>query len=518
MRQLGSIIAMLTLMTGCARLPKDVVPEPSVAWQMPEETRFGRVFALDLQEHPGLSGFHRLSSGMDAFVARMALADVAEHTLDLQYYIFHGDLTGKLLLERLLQAADRGVRVRVLIDDIGTSADDTFVAAFSSHPNIEARIFNPVSGRSGMSRLFSFASEFSRVNRRMHNKMMVADNIAGIAGGRNIGDEYFGARKDVNFADLDLLAVGPVVQELSRSFDEYWNSDWAVPITAFVPKRQRVKDLKKVKTYLEEHRRSAAGSEYAQRLRESDLLKRLQERALPLIWAKAEVVADRPEKAGKGVKADDSVRLGPQLRSAITDVRSEVIIASPYFVPGDRGMELFRELRKRGVRVRILTNSFAANDVAVVHGGYSRYRKKLLRLGVELYELQPNISTGGAVEKRKRFLFGSSGASLHAKSFSFDRKLLFVGSLNLDPRSLYLNTEIGIVVDSPELAEQMAVQFEEIIESRYSYRVQLDEDYDLVWTGEENGRPARYTKDPRVGLWRRFSTMVLSIFAPESML
>lgn len=518
MRRLGFTVAILLLITGCARLPKDYVREPSSAWDRPQETRLGRELAGDLQEHLGLSGFHRLSSGMDAFVARMALADVAEHTLDLQYYIFHGDLTGKLLLERLMQAADRGVRVRLLIDDIGTSADDAFVAAFSSHPNIEVRIFNPVAGRSGIARLFSFATEFSRVNRRMHNKMFVADNIVGVAGGRNIGDEYFGARKDVNFADIDILAVGTVVSDMSESFDEYWSSEWAVPVVAFVPKKLRMQDLEDVRERLEENLRSAESSDYAERLRESDLMKRLQAGELPLVWASAQIVADQPEKAGNGGKEDSSVRLGPQLQAAVTEVRSELIITSPYFVPGKSGMELFKKLRERGVRIRVLTNSFAANDVAIVHRGYSRYRKDLLKLGVELYELKPVVSADGEREKKRRSLFGSSGASLHAKSFVFDRKQLFVGSLNLDPRSLYLNTELGIVVNSPELAAEMATTFEEIVGPQYSYRVTLDEDNDLVWTAEEGGKDVRYTKDPEVGLWRRFSTSVLSLFAPESML
>jgi putative cardiolipin synthase len=227
-------------------------------------------------------------------------------------------------------------------------------------------------------------------------------------------------------------------------------------------------------------------------------------------------VYDRPEKAGGGRDAETTVRLGPQLVSAVTDVRSELIISSPYFIPGKNGIALFGQLRKQGARVRILTNSLAANDVAVVHSGYAKYRKDLLKLGVELYEIKPSL-TGAAEKQKKRF--GSSGASLHAKSFVFDRRRLFVGSLNLDPRSLYLNTELGIVVESPELAEALALQFEELLQPLYSYRLELEgPDKDLVWISEENGKEVRFARDPDVGSWRRFSTWFLSFFAPESLL
>jgi putative cardiolipin synthase len=507
-------LVLILLAGGCAKIPKDYAGEPSFAWDRPQETRFGRELVKDIGDHPGRSGFYLLGSGMDAFIGRMALADAAERTLDIQYYIFHGDLTGKMVLDRLMKAADRGVRVRVLIDDLGTTKDDEIVATFAAHPNIDVRLFNPASGRSGLSRILSMGADFSRVNQRMHNKMFVADNQAGIAGGRNIGDEYFSARADVNFADLDLLAVGPVVQELSRSFDEYWNSEWAVPIEAFVSKKPTPEALTKVRDALESHRRDTLQSEYAKRLRDSDLMKRLLARDLPLIWAPARIVYDKPAKAGSGGQPAESVRLGPQLKSAITDVRRELIISSPYFIPGEAGVRTFKQLREQGVRVRIVTNSFAANDVAIVHSGYAKYRKDLLRLGVELYEIKPSLVDA---PEKERHVFGSSGASLHAKSFVFDRQQVFVGSLNLDPRSLYLNTELGIVVDSPELAAEVVRGFEELLRPQYSYRLVLDGN-DLIWVSEEGGREVRYRKDPEVGFWRRLSTGCLSIFAPESML
>ena len=507
--------ALLLTLAGCASLPKDVTHEPSHAWDRPQETKLGRALAADIAQRPGMSGFQLLGNGMDAFVARMALAGAAERTLDLQYYIFHDDLTGKLILDNVLGAADRGVRVRILVDDTTAKGRDAGIAVLSSHRHIEMRVFNPSAGRSSASWLFNAASDFDRINHRMHNKMFVADNQVGVVGGRNIGDEYFGAREGVNFADLDLLAVGPVVQDLSRSFDEYWNSEWAYPIESLHGEKADPAALEKGRQALAAHRTAAGDSDYAKRLRDSDLLKKLLARELPLAWAPAQVVYDKPKKAAGG-DADATIRLGPQLRSAVVDIRSEIIISSPYFIPGENGITLFGKLRKQGVRVRILTNSFAANDVAVVHSGYAQYRKDLVKLGVELYEIKPSLTEASEQERKS---FGSSGASLHAKSFIFDRQQLFVGSLNLDPRSLYLNTELGIVVDSPDLADTLARQFEELLRPAYSYRLALDApDGDLVWISEENGREVRHTRDPEVGFWRRFSTWFLSVFAPESML
>ena len=510
------IIMLFVLLAGCASLPRDHPRESSRAWDQPQETKLGRALASDLEQHPGLSAFHLLASGMDAFVARMALADAAERTLDLQYYIFHNDFTGKLILDSVVRAAERGVRARLLIDDTTARGKDARIAVLASHPRIEVRVFNPSAGRSTLSWLFSAAADFDRINHRMHNKMFVADNQAGVVGGRNIGDEYFSAREDVNFADLDLLALGPVVNDLSRSFDEYWNSEWAYPIEALHEAGSDSADREKGREELAAHRQAAQDSDYAQRLRDSDLLKRLLEHDLPLVWAPAQVVADRPEKAASDGKPVEAAKLGARLRPLVEAVRTELIISSPYFIPGKDGIRLFEQLRNKGVRVRIVTNSFAGNDVAIVHSGYAKYRKDLLKLGVELYELKPSLAAAPEKEQKS---FGSSGASLHAKSFVFDREQVFVGSLNLDPRSVDLNTELGIIVESPELAKELAQKFEELIQPIFTYRLELDpSDGDLVWISEEDGKEARFTRDPGVGFWRRFSTGFLSLFAPESLL
>jgi putative cardiolipin synthase len=364
--------------------------------------------------------------------------------------------------------------------------------------------------------LFSAAADFARINHRMHNKMFIADNQAGVVGGRNIGDEYFGAQESVNFADMDVLAVGPVVQDLSRSFDEYWNSEWAYPIEALHKDRPDPSAMEKGRQGLVAHREAMKGSEYAQRLRNSELLNQLLDHQLPLVWASAQVLADRPEKASGSDSSKETIKLGASLRPYVEAARSELIISSPYFIPGEDGIRFFKSLREKGVRVRIVTNSFAGNDVAIVHSGYARYRKDLLKLGVELYELKPSLGADtGETHKR----FGSSGASLHAKAFVIDREWVFVGSLNLDPRSVNLNTEVGILVESRELSERMAEKFGELVQPRYAYQLTLDPaEGNLIWTSEEEGKPVRFEHDPGVGLWRRFSTWFLSVFAPESML
>ena len=314
-RVFAVLAALCMLAGGCASLPTNYHRETSQAWDRSQETKLGQALAPAAEQHPGMSGFLLLWNGMDAFVARMALAEAAERTLDLQYFIFRGDFTGKLIIDSVIRAAERGVRVRILIDDTTAKGRDEAIAALASQPRIEVRIFNPAAGRSSVAWLVSAAADFDRINRRMHNKMFVADNQAGIVGGRNIGDEYFAAQEGVNFADMDLLAVGPVVQELSRSFDEYWNSERAYPIEAL---QGDVVD----KEFADMPGKNwpptpvaARDSEYAQRLRESDFLQKLLDRELPLVWAQAQVFSDKPEKIAGAEKPPENVKMMPGLRN-----------------------------------------------------------------------------------------------------------------------------------------------------------------------------------------------------------
>ncbi len=467
------ILVLFCLAAACFALPKDYPRTLSSAWDKPGDTFLGRQLALRLAGQPGDSGFYLLSSGPDAFAARGLLAEAAQKTIDVQYYIFHADLTGKILLDRLLAAADRGVRVRLLIDDMYTAGKDRTIAALASHPKFNIRVFNPFAGRSAFSRLSDWFSDFSRVNRRMHNKMFVVDGAAGIAGGRNVGDEYFAVRENVNFADLDLLVVGPVLQELGAVFDAYWNSASAYPIEAFVPDKPTPAELEAVSGALVAHREASRETPYAVRLRESDLAESLRKGRPPFLWGHARVVYDRPGKiANDGPHPKEETWWG-SLRNQAGEVRSEMILVSPYFVPGARAVAQFGKMRKEGVRIRILTNSLASNDVPSVHSGYRKYGKAMLRKGVELYEIRPVLEPPEEERDKARRRFGSSGASLHAKTLVFDRRTVFVGSANLDPRSARLNTELGIVVTSPELARQVAAIFETVTRPEYSFRLAL---------------------------------------------
>lgn len=511
------------LLAGCATLPPPGEEARSTALDPATVTRLSRTLATDLEQHPGKSGLLLLDSGLDAFIARALAADLAERTLDLQYYLVHDGLTTRVLLARILAAADRGVRVRLLIDDLYTTGKDANIAVLDGHPNIEVRVFNPFASRSWqLGRMFAFLTDGDRLNHRMHNKMFVADNQLAVVGGRNLGDEYYWAAGGTNFADMDLLAVGPVVPNVSASFDEYWNSPWAYRIRRLFTGHTDGGALERLRTQLAKELQAAAESEYAQRLKQADLVRYLGKGELPMVWADARVVYDRPRKvATKGQQPDPTVHIGPLVRPVADSARSELVIVSPYFIPGDAGVEYLKAMVARGVRVRILTNSLASNDVSAVHVGYARYREALLRAGVELHEMRPAL-VGRNNARDSKLMIGSSSASLHTKAFVVDSAHVFVGSMNLDPRSAYLNTELGILVDSPELARQLLVVIGQQLLPRNSFRLKLAGPeggrQHLVWIGEEAGQPVELTTEPKASWWRRTSTRLMGFFVPESML
>ena len=352
--------------------------------------------------------------------------------------------------------------------------------------------------------MFGTLVDFGRVNRRMHNKSFTADNQATIIGGRNIGDEYFEAASDLDFADMDVLAIGPVVQQVSDSFDLYWNSPAAIPIAALAPKRMSEKDVNRARTALAEYGESQRAGAYADALRNSALAQELRTGALAFFWGKAEALYDDPAKITQSPK-DQSTHLLPRLAKITDATQSELLIISPYFVPGDAGVAYFKRMRERGVRVVVLTNSLAATDVSAVHAGYSRYRRALLESGVELYEIKATARRPGEQKTRSGSgpgLGGSSRASLHAKVFVFDRKVLFVGSLNLDPRSVSLNTEIGLVFETPDLAAQGASQLLAAV-SGNTYRLVLVPEASgksarkIEWIEQDDGREVRFDTEPK---------------------
>jgi putative cardiolipin synthase len=529
MRKVLFLILMISALSRCASVPLNYPRTVTNALPQPEETGIWRTIQPQLDSHPGESGFYLLPSGIDAFVARILLINAAERTLDLQYYIFHGDITPKLVVDRMLAAADRGVRIRLLVDDWNIQGKDFTLAMIDTHPNIEVRVFNPIAGSrsSFLSRPLHYLFGAERIKNRMHNKAFVVDNTVAIVGGRNIGDEYFQAQHDVNFADLDLMAVGPIAKEVSAGFDEYWNHELAIPIRAFVSQSPAEEDVQKARLILEQHREAMKATEYGKKLRESDLLKRLEAGRLPVVWGQGEVLYDRPGRVNASEPPDPSNSMGPRLREIIEEAQSEALMISPYFVPREGGVKMFTRMRDRGVTVKILTNSLASNDVPIAHGGYARYRKDLLRLGVDLFELRP--SPGQREKKDHTQMGGSSGAALHAKTFILDREVLFVGTLNLDPRSVWFDTQNGIVVRSQTLAGQAALLFEESTSMHRAFRVTFrtsstegnnspSAGTGLEWVTEENGKEVRYFHEPETGLWRRISLKFLSLFAPEKML
>jgi putative cardiolipin synthase len=511
-----AVFALFSL-GGCASLPDNTNRTPSYAYADTDDTRFGQAQRAAMRRHPGESGFLLLGNGLDAFVARAVLVHGAERSIDAQYYLLHNDLTGKLLIDQLVRAADRGVRVRLLVDDMDLGGRTLGAAVLDRHPNVEVRLFNPFSRNSN--RLLQLVSRFGSVTRRMHNKSFTVDNQVAILGGRNIGDEYFDADPEIAFTDLDALLIGPVVKEVSESFDNYWNSGLAYPASTLLGRTPTEEEYREKRSALDTFVAEQADSAYLIALKNSDFMNQIAEGEVNFDWGEAHVVQDEPEK----LLVDRSERiyhLAPQLRPYFTGVSDELYIFSPYFVPGREGTSVLSDLGRRGVTVRVVTNSLASTDVPVVHAGYAKYRKDLLRTGVELYEMR---SEGNKKRQRTRSGFsGSSKASLHSKAFIFDRENIFIGSLNLDPRSVHENTEIGVVLDSPALATQIVPLIDEAIQQR-AYRLELRTDEQgsdrIVWHEEREGESVKtYHVDPDTRLWQRFVVGLVGLLPVESQL
>lgn len=446
--------------------------------------------------HPGESGFRLLSDGTEAFLVRMHSARLAARSLDVQTYIWRSDMTGTYLAARLLESADRGVRVRLLLDDLDARAKNDGLAALAAHPHIDVRMFNPWVTRKGtLAKAGEGALSFKRINRRMHNKSWIADNRIAVVGGRNVGDEYFGAAEETNFVDLDFAMIGPIVRDASDSFDRYWNSASAYPMEVLDPDAVSTEALGGLRRWLAKRTGEMASSAYAAALRGADIAQRMIAGDWPMHWAADyEFVADDPAKVTMKKRDVKRTHVGVALAPMIEDAEARITIVSPYFVPGEEVTDGLTRAAGEGKEVRILTNSLVANDVAAVHGGYSRYRKPLLKGGVRLWELKP--TAGGA---HSSSLFGSTGASLHTKAFAVDGKTLFVGSYNLDPRSTWLNCEQGVRVENLALAAELETLFELHTTGRHAWRVTLDGG-GLRWS---DGR-AEYHSDPEASAWRRF--------------
>jgi len=508
----ATVLAFAALVAGCASLPPPKDRLETTVLSDTTRTRIGRAIAAGIAANPDKAGIYRLPEPRDAFAARILLAEAAEKSLDVQYFIWHGDRVGYLLFQALWQAAERGVRVRLLLDDLNTKGLDSTIAALDAHPNIEVRLYNPVVNRDN--RGLNFLTDFSRVNRRMHNKSFTADNQATIVGGRNIADEYFGAGAGLTFADLDVLAAGPAVSEVSRQFDVYWNSGSAYPASAFVGPAT-ADDISQLQAKFVATRAEPESVAYLESIRTTAVMRDLLDRRLPLEWAATEVVYDDPAKT-LDTEGRKDVLLLPELMRTMGRPEKQLDIVSPYFVPGDGGTELLAAAARRGVTVRILTNSLAASDAKSVHSGYAKRRRELLQAGVRLYEIKPAASKQ-ADGSASRFGSGSS-SGLHAKTLAVDSQRIFVGSFNFDQRSTHLNTEMGVVLSNPVLAQGLT-QFFDVEVPALAYEVRLAADgHSLEWIERGASGEKHYQTDPETRWSTRMGVDLLSILPIEWLL
>lgn len=476
----------------------------------------GRALEEELRSNQGKSGFRILETGTESLKYRMSLIQAAEKSIDLQYYTMHDDTSANLLLEALLEAAGRGVRVRFLIDHISIKEVGPTLGVLDGVKNIEVRVFNPPYTRDQgyIARLLSYTRDIGKVFKRMHNKALIADNQFAIMGGRNLGDEYFEAHKDHQFKDTDILAAGPMAARISHSFDNYWNGEDAFPIEYIRRPVYSKKKIDKLRKELREQWQKQLQTEDGKKTLQSDIIRELQNKHLALVWAKGELWADESEKINQAADDAESKPLD-RMQELVTKAKQEFIIVSPYFVPKEEGVEWLASLVQRGIKVRVLTNSLASTDVVAVHTGYRKYREELLKKGIELYEFK-------AIDHKhpRQRLFGGTApahAVLHTKMYVLDRETLLIGSFNLDPRSTSLNTEIAMVIHHPQLGGEAAQLFEDAIGPKTSYRLKLNEQGKLVWLTEEKKAPATYAREPEAGL-RNLQAAIFGLLPVEDQL
>ncbi|WP_433989667.1 Cardiolipin synthase C (plasmid) [Pseudoseohaeicola sp. NH-UV-7] len=505
-----AVAAGLTLLyfSACSPTERTFEQTPSFALESPTNSGLTRAVQGLGDPGDGRSGIRLIGNGEEALAARLALAAAAELTIDAQYYLLHNDQTGQVFAWSLLDAADRGVRVRLLLDDMDTKGYDATTAALESHENIEIRLFNPF--WRDQSRIAAGLTDFRRINRRMHNKSMTADNAMSIVGGRNVGDEYFLAKREMNYSDLDLLVAGPVVNDISTNFDAYWNSAFAVPASAVVGTDGGV-SLEGARDRLNQIMGDARETKYA------DVVNAATEQSftpstLELFWVPAKLYSDPPSKAAG--EDDSGEILASQLIPYFVNAQSKVEIISAYFVPRKRGTEWLRELEGRGVDVSVVTNSLASNDVKPVYAHYARDRRRLLEGGVALYEVKPDADR----EKHRGVNWGESRSGLHAKAFTIDYRYLFVGSFNWDPRSVNINTEMGILIESPSFTKRASNALRDVLKDE-TYAVTLDEDDRVSWTETTpDGTQRIYYREPTGSSWDAFMSGVYGLLPIGSQL
>ena len=500
--------------TGCNTLPKHKIESiPETALQVDTaQTTLAQIIQPLQEQHPDLTGYLVLFEPLEALATRLSLIDKAEKRLDLQYYIWDNDKVGSLALHALIRAADRGVKIRLLIDDNNAKSTEGIFLALAQHPNIEVKLFNPYRFRKY--RALDMILDLKRINRRMHNKSFIADHQVALIGGRNMTNQYYNVSDNYQFSDVDVMLVGTAVKDISHSFDEYWNHEYAYKVQEVVKQSAHRLSYDSLKQQLDEHYKRITVQNYLDLTSNSQAIDSLMSRNIPLDWVKAEVVKDSPDKIKS--KAKKKEHLNFQLIQQLEQPEKNVDLISAYFVPEKKGAKMLTDLAEDGIKVRVLTNSFKANDVAVVHAFYGKYRQDLLEHGVQLYEFLPALDkndldrhTEALAKKAKVNLKGLSRSSLHAKLMALDEKQVFIGSFNFDPRSAYLNTEIGVLLNSPPLARAVHTTMDENL-SKYAYKLVLDANKKITWQRQTPQGPVIYTKEPRMKWWQRAGIKMLS--------
>jgi putative cardiolipin synthase len=516
LRQALAALALALALGGCGTLPSAGERPASVASAAPAAGSLATI--AKASSPPGdLSGFRLLPVGPFALDARLQLIERAVHSLDLQYYIIENDATGRRVLRGLRDAAARGVRVRLLVDDLYTAGIDPMLRALAGQPHVEVRLFNPfccAREASVPGRFLASLGDIYRLNHRMHNKLLIADGLMAIVGGRNLADEYFMLNMSSNFVDMDALIMGAVIAPLQAIFDQYWNSDVVYPVQALlsptVPLDQLAAQFEQLSLPVE----PPPALPFVDVLGYGSIGDEMAAGRVGLIWAPARAFADPPDKLHRlSPEEAREMSVSAEVRMKIWSAHSELVITSPYLIPGPMGIQSFEELGRRQVKMLVLTNSLAATDEPLVHTGYARYRERLLVAGVDLYEIGPERT-----RRTKRLgVFGSSFGRLHAKTAIVDKHTVFIGSMNLDPRSDTQNTELGIFVDSPQLAKEL-MRIINISRLQSAYRVRLDEHGNLQWLTMDEGQEVILTEEPESTFWMRVHHILASPFVPEQLL
>ena len=491
----------------CSTLPKQMPQPMEYAFSTPtEETALAKIVLPQRNANPGLTGYHVLYDPLEALAARLELINKAEKSLDLQYYIWDNDKIGAMALHAIIQAADRGVKVRLLIDDNNSKHMEGIYLALNQHSNIEVKLYNPYRFRHY--RAMDMVLDLKRINRRMRNKSFIADNQIALIGGRNMSNQYYNVSDNYQFSDVDVMLVGAASDEIIHSFDEYWNDDYAFPVKQLVNPRHYTLRFDGLKQQLEQYNQEVTVQNYLDLANRSHAFENWLNHRIQFDWVKAEIVKDSPSKIKAKAKKEEHLNF--QLIKHLNTPEQSVDIVSAYFVPEKEGTKKLAQLAENGVKVRVLTNSFKANDVPVVHAFYGKYRQDLLENDVQLYEFlfnpnveNLNINTDELAKKAKVSMKGLSRSSLHAKLMALDEKQVFIGSFNFDPRSAYLNTEIGVLLNSPSLARAVHHTMDENL-SNYAYKLVLDANQRMNWKIKlDNGQTRTYHKEPKMKWWQR---------------